>query len=294
MPKPGSNLPDFRATQIDFAAHIRNPEENPAPAGLEARRLKIYLELFYNNIESFLANSFPIAKKVLGHDRWHALAREFVHRHGSESPYFLEISQEFLTFLSERENGQGDGLPGFLLELAHYEWVELALSVSEEELPVAGVDAEGDLLEGQVVVSPLIWCLAYRWPVHKIGPDHLPEEAPAASTELIVYRRADDSVAFMEVNPVTLRLVELLRDQSGREALDALALELPQLDSKVVYEQGLATLRSLRDAQILLGTWARAAGADANASETEVSETEVSEAKVPEAKVSETERSEQH
>ncbi len=267
MPRPGSNLPDFRATQIDFAAHIRNPTENPAPAGLEARRLKIYLELFYNNIESFLANSFPIAKKVLGHDHWHVLAREFVHRHGSESPYFLEISQEFLTFLSERDNAPDEGLPEFLLELAHYEWVELALSVSEEELPVAGVDAAGDLLEGRVVVSPLIWCLAYRWPVHKIGPDHLPTAPPEASTELIVYRRADDSVAFMEVNPVTLRLVELLREHTGREALAALAQELPQLDSKVVYEQGLATLESLRDAQILLGTWAQAAGAETDASE---------------------------
>ena len=262
MPRPGNNLPDFRATQIDFAAHIRNPEENPAPAGLEARRLKIYLDLFYNNIEGFLAGGFPIAKKVLGDERWHGLAREFVHRHGSESPYFLEITQEFLTFLSERDPLQGEGLPDFLLELAHYEWVELALSVSELELPEAGVDPAGDLLAGPVVVSPLIWCLAYRWPVHEIGPGHVPTEPPEHGTELIVYRKADDSVAFMVVNPVTLKLVELLREHSGREALTLLAEELPQLDSKVVYEQGLATLESLRDAQILLGTWTRLPGVE--------------------------------
>ena len=51
--------------------------------------------------------------------------RKFVHRHPSESPYFLEISQEFLTFLSEQVHRVTSSLPEFLLELAHYEWVEL-------------------------------------------------------------------------------------------------------------------------------------------------------------------------
>ena len=214
--------------------------------------MQIYLNLFYNNIENFLASGFPVAKKVLGEDRWHQIVREFVHRHPSESPYFLEISQEFLTFLNDRK---GDDLPGFLLELTHYEWVELALSVDERDLPTSGFDPQGDLLEQPVVVSPLIWCLAYRWPVHQIGPEHVPESPPAQSTELIVYRRSDDQVRFMSVNSVTLRLVELLREnQPGRDALDTLVAELQQVDSKVAYEQGIATLRRLRDAQIVLGS----------------------------------------
>ena len=73
-------------------------------------------------------------------------------------------------------------------------------------------------------------------------------------TELIVFRRRNDQVAFMEVNSVTLRLIELL--QAGGEAADALqkiTLELPGGDSKVVYEQGIATLERLREAEIVLG-----------------------------------------
>ena len=253
MSRPGSNLPDFRATQLEFAAHIRNPEVNPRPAEVEARRMKIYLELFYNNIEGFLSSGFPIAKKILGNDRWHALVREFVHQHPSESPYFLEISQEFLTFLSERPEG-ADPLPPFLLELAHYEWVELALGVSELEIPETGYDPEADLLEGPLLLSPLIWCLAYHWPVHQIGPGRIPDSQPAEPTELIVYRQRNDRVAFMEVNSATLRLVNLL--EAGEEpaaALAQIASELPALDSKVVYEQGIATLSRLRDAEIVLG-----------------------------------------
>jgi hypothetical protein len=250
--RPGSNLPDFRAAQLAFAAHIRNPEDNPAPADIEPRRMKIYLELFYNNIEGFLASGFPVLKRVLGEERWHALTREFIHRHPSESPYFLEISQEYLAFLNERGT---EDLPLFVLELAHYEWVELALSVDERVLPDDGIDPDGDLLAAKVMVSPLIWKLAYRWPVHQIGPDHLPDVMPDSPTSLIVYRRRDDEVRFMSVNPTTLRLLELLESgQTGTEALRALAAELDGVDSKVVYEQGIATMERLREAQIILGS----------------------------------------
>ena len=77
---------------------------------------------------------------------------------------------------------------------------------------------------------------------------------PAEPTQLIVYRRRDDTVAFMEVNAVTLRLVELLgAGQRARSALEQIAAELPTLDSKVIYEQGIATLTRLRDAEIILG-----------------------------------------
>lgn len=254
MARRGSNLPGFRAAQLEFAAHLRNPEANPRPADVDARRMQIYVDLVYNNIERFLASGFPVARQVLGDERWHRLVREFVHRHPSESPYFLEISQEFLTFLAGRMSAEEERLPPFLLELCHYEWVELALGVSETEIPDDGFDRQGDLLANPILVSPLVWCLAYRWPVHQIGPDHVPVEPPATTTELVVYRRRNDRVAFMAVNPATLRLIELLKSGvTGREALAALAGELTGLDSKVVYEQGLATMERLREAEILLG-----------------------------------------
>ncbi len=252
MSRTGSNLPGFRETQLVFAAHIRNPEVHPAPTDVEPRRMKVYLDLFYNNIEGFLATGFPVAKKVLGEERWHALVRRFVHRHASESPYFLVISQEFLSFL---DTCSDDDLPEFLLELCHYEWVELALSVSETEYPVDGFDPDGDLMNRPVLVSPLIWCLAYKWPVHQIGPEHIPEVAPDKSTELIVFRRRDDQVKFMVVNAVTLRLVALLTLAStGTDALESLAGEMSGVDSNVIYEQGIATMERLHDAGIILGS----------------------------------------
>ncbi|MCB1682977.1 MAG: putative DNA-binding domain-containing protein [Pseudomonadales bacterium] len=252
MPHSGTNLPEFREMQLAFAAHIRNPLEYPVPAGVDARRMQVYVNLFFNSIESLLAGCFPVSKRVLGEEAWRGLVREFIHHHPSESPYFLEVSQEFLDFV---QSGVPAELPDFLLELLHYEWVELALGVSDAEFPVRDVDPDGDLLAGEVVVSPLARCLAYRYPVHEIGPNNRPSAPPDRPTELIVYRRRDDSVHFMRVNALTLRLVTLLSEvTNGREALENLGREAAHLDPALTFKEGIATLERLREAQVLVGT----------------------------------------
>ena len=251
--RAGSNLPEFRSVQLDFAGHIRNPETNPIPAGIEPRRMKIYAELFYNNIKSFLDSAFPIARQIVGEVGWHRLAREFLHLHGSESPYFLQISEEFLTFLYARGL---DGLPPFLLELCHYEWVELSLDVAVEDAQSDSFDAQG-ALSGMLVCSPLVRALAYSYPVHKIGIDHQPAVEPELPTYLIVYRNTQLEVRFVESNPVTHRLLELLADYPVEVALSQIRQELAaagrDVSSEEMERQGIQTLTHLRSLGIILG-----------------------------------------
>jgi hypothetical protein len=255
----GTNLPEFQAEQLAFAAYIRNPEIHPVPAGIETRRMNIYAGLFYRNIEGFLASGFPVTKKIHQESGWQGtswsdLVRSFLHRHASESPYFLEISQEFLQFMSIHE--EAARFP-WLLELMHYEWVELALGVSAETLPdpvptAAAVGSEAGLFDAKLMVSPLAWSLAYRYPVHHIGPDHLPERAPARPTLLVVYRRHDDTVHFMESSPMTHRLLELIRSgSSGDHMVEQIATE-SGLNVDIVREKALGALSKLRDMNIIL------------------------------------------
>ena len=166
-----SQKPSFQQTQIEFAAHIRSPQDNPAPANIEDRRLDIYRNLFFNNIETFVANGFPILKSITDLQEWTAIVRDFVHHHQSHSPYFLQIGSEFLHYLQEeRQPKESD--PVFLLELAHYEWVELALDTSTLEFPEA--KSKGDLLADCPIVSPLAWPLSYNYQVQMIGPEFQP------------------------------------------------------------------------------------------------------------------------
>lgn len=244
---------EFQRVQIGFAAHLRAPKHNPAPAEIEDRRLEIYRDLIYNNIESFISSGFPVLRSLYSDADWHDMVRDFVHHHASQSPYFLQISEEFLHYLqSERQPQACD--PAFLLELAHYEWVELALDVSDAEFP-QDVAPDGDLLEGIPVVSPLVWSLSYHFPVHRVGPAYQPQQPPQNPTFLLVYRDRNDKVGFMETNAVTARLLQLAQTETltGRKLLESLAEEMQHTDPAALVDFGRDLLEKLRTLDIIAG-----------------------------------------
>jgi uncharacterized protein len=250
-----ADAPAFQQKQRAFAAHIRDPDHVPPPAGIENRRMAIYRELFFNNLEGLLRRSFPVLRDVLGGDAWRSLVREFMARHRAHTPYFLEVPREFVDFLAARPDDSG-AYPPFLPELAHYEWVELALSVAGETGDRGGIDAGGDLLEGVPVKSALAWPLSYRFPVHRISKDFRPAEPGAQPTCLVVYRKPDDELAFMELNGLTAALLERIAgndDRPGRELLRELGDETGYADPAALLEHGRKAMDELRAAGILLG-----------------------------------------
>jgi len=247
--------PEFIKRQYAFAAHIRDPEGAPVPGDVEDRRMGIYRELFYNNVQDFMSNSFPVLRELYGNEQWHLMVRDYFARHRAHTPLFLQMPQEFLRYL-EQERDRHPEDPPFLRELAHYEWVELALSIDTREIELAGVDPEGDLLHGVPVLSPLAWPLAYQYPVHRIGPDFRPQEPPQQPTYLVVYRDRDDDVGFLEINPVTARLLAQVSTgdaPTGDTALRQIARELQHPDPETVIRGGLDILQDLRSRDVILG-----------------------------------------
>jgi Uncharacterized protein conserved in bacteria len=83
-------------------------------------------------------------------------------------PYFRQIPDEFLQFLQDEWQPSPD-YPPFLLALAHYEWIELMLSVSNRATECA-YDAAADLLDGVPLLNPVLANLRYDWPVQRIAP----------------------------------------------------------------------------------------------------------------------------
>lgn len=245
----------LRRAQLEFAAHIRDPEHAPPPAGIEDRRLNIYRELFYNNLRDLLGRSFPVIRRILGDEGWSRMVRDWLVQHRARTPLFLELPREFLGYLEDERDAPDD--PPFLAELAHYEWVELALSIDERDCDDSGIDRDGDLLGGHPVLSPLAWSLAYTWPVHRISPEFQPAEPPAEPTRLVVYRDRADEIGFLEINPVTARLLELLERavgaSSGRDCLLQIATELGHPSPDTVVAAGAAILEDLRARDVILG-----------------------------------------
>jgi hypothetical protein len=248
--------PEFQKKQYAFAAHIRDPRNVPAPEGIEDRRMSIYRELFFNNIRNLLSNMFPVLKKLHTQERWNGLVRQFMVRHEAHTPYFLQLPQEFLEFLQNEYQPREDDF-AFLIELAHYEYIELALSVSEATNDMQGVDPEGDLLSGVPVKSELAWVYAYKFPVHRISGDFQPEQPGDQPVYLAVYRNADDKVGFLELNSMTAQLLSTLGanedNLTGEQVLRALAQEINYPDVDALVRHGAAALEEMRRLEILTG-----------------------------------------
>ncbi|WP_295871623.1 putative DNA-binding domain-containing protein [uncultured Zhongshania sp.] len=220
-------MSNFQHVQRELTQFIRNPDASSGLPGIEDRRLAIYRDLFFNNINGFLSNGFPVCRSLYSDSDWGSMVRDFMIRHQCASPYFLKIAEEFLEYLQHQRSGMAVD-PPFLAELAHYEWVELALDVAVDELPSA-VEPPSDILDARWRLSSLAWPLAYGFPVHQISRDNRPAEVTGDVTYIVVYRDRADSVEFLEINAVTARLLALFDDASSLNAygvLKGIAAEL--------------------------------------------------------------------
>ena len=247
-----NSTPFFQVKQNEFAAYIRDPKNNPLPADVKPIRMETYRELFFNNVESFLSNNFPVLRQIFREQQWQELAQDFFSTHASQSPYFAEIPEEFLDFLQNQRQVQQDD-PVFMLELAHYEWVEMALSISRDSLPVREKKQlnDNDALE----ISPLAWVLAYQYPVHQISPQYQPSKPPAQATYLIVYRDINDEVYFISVPLITFRLLQIIEQHpkiSVTDCLQRIIKEMKTNQSEALYNSGFKILKTLTDKRILI------------------------------------------
>ena len=247
--------PSFKTIQYAFAQHLRNPAKYPRPEDVEARRMNIYNELFYNNVEDFMSSAYPVLREITSDEKWHRIIRDYFEHHHASTPLFQEMPREFLKYLEHERQAEQDDYP-FMLELAHYEWVELALSVTDQEIDLTAVNTEGDLLEGIPELSPNAWPLNYRFPVHEISNEFLPETPNEQPTYLVVYRDRHDDVHFLDINVVTAQMLQMIGENkqlSGKQILQHIAEQLNHPNPDVVIQGGLQILHDLKTRDVILG-----------------------------------------
>lgn len=225
------HLSKHLSVQRLLAKHIRDPKT--ANGQFDARRLSVYQELFFNNVEGFLSNSFPVLKSLFDSASWQNLARRFFIEHSCESPHFIEISEEFLQFLSQTP----EALPKpWMLELAHYEWVELAASISDvltEKQREEGIELISSLHSGSTRAEALLsdWTLvlpqhcfplAYNYPVHTVSSNN--QSVAQQATFLIVYQIEEFEIKFLQSDALTVHWLSSLQTVESISMLDLRAL----------------------------------------------------------------------
>ena len=238
----------LQAWQSAFGERLRHGRRVACPVGVPAGRMAVYEGLVFQRLRAFLDRCFPVARATLGEVRWTRLCRAFLRDWRCATPWFREIPQEFLAYLDSGACRQP--LPRWFGELARYEWAELAVDVMDVAVPPHRPD--GYLFDGVPLANPARMSLAFAWPVQRIGPDFRPRQPEAAY--LVVYRDADDAVRFMALSPASARLLALLDgERSGRQALEALAMELGRPADAAFIDFGRHSLAELRQHGVLLG-----------------------------------------
>ncbi len=217
--------------------------------------MAIYRDLFYHNVQSLLASTYPVLRKILSDKQWHRLMRDYFAKHQAHTPLFPQMPKEFLRYLEQEREAQPDDLP-FLWELAHYEWAELGLSIDSREVDCQQQSSPDDVLGAKPLLSPLAWVLAYRFPVHKISPDYQPTEAPEQATYLVIYRDPKDTVHFAELSPISAHLLALIEaapgQQSGQALLDSIVTELQHPNPQAILQGGQDILQDFYEKHILI------------------------------------------
>lgn len=233
--------------QNSLGRYVRDPERYAPPPEMDPARAQVYRDLVLANLSTLISATFPVLVKTLGDKHWRALVRIFLRDYRAHTPKFGEIAQEFVEFLASEPAALAAGpWPPFMVELAHYEWVEMALQQSEAE-PLPGGDGDG-LLDCPLQVSPLAWPLAYAWPVQLVGPHYRPDAPPDQPTLLLVRRDLDFTVKFSALSPLAFRLLQRIEEfpgQTGRAHLQELAEEARMTESAVFMDSGLGLLRQM-------------------------------------------------
>ena len=219
-------LPVFQDLQRQFLAHCRNPTKQPLPEGFAPQGVGVYIDLLYNKFNASLELCFPVTCALLGETAWRDILQVFIVQHHCLSPYYRQIPDEFMAYLQTERNHDNDA--PYLLELAHFEWIELSLAITEAEPVMAFNSASvNEWLDACPVFAPVLQLLHYAYPVQRINLHYQPSEPPERATHILGFRDAQDAVQFIELNPATARLIDILHSTGStvREAIQQIAIE---------------------------------------------------------------------
>ena len=243
-----SELAALKKFQRQFSQHIRHPKRFHKPSQVPQDRMSVYSRLIFNSMEDVLSGCFPFCKEALGKINWLKLLRDFFSTHSCQRPFYRQVPEEFIDYLSVKSR---KNFPSYLPHLAHFEWLELDLYVSEK---VNTLRFSEDLGEGKIVFTQPCQLVTYPYPVHLIRKGYK-SKTRTEDCYYLFYRDAALDVKWMLLNPAQAKLIHLLLNKKMllSKALKKIAAEL-KLPINFVKHSALENLQSFQQKGIILGT----------------------------------------
>jgi len=241
-------LSDFRQFQFALARHLRDPLSAPVPQGIDPVQASACTHDMVAHLCDVLAPAFPITQALLGEEMWEHAVRLFLKDAPNHTPWSSTTQRAFMEHVCESPDMQR--LPAWLQDLAHFEWLQNAVSTTPVIWPT--FDAEGDVMHHAVVLNPTHVEAAYEWPVHSIDTDHNPDDMQ--STYVSMLRDDHDELHVFESSVFRGQLLSLLREgQTGTQALMVLAHWLSHPMPDALVNEGAELMAQLQREGVVLG-----------------------------------------
>lgn len=244
---------DFKQVQQSFIDYIRDPQQ-PVPAGVPLARMQVYRELVFNNLMGFVSNGFPVLKSLYTDEQWQSLVQAFLSQHDCKSPIFIDIAGEFLDFLQFQYVPAATD-PPFMLELAHYEWLELRVATAQQDSRQVAIAKEA-ISHSKLCLAATASVAQYQYPVQQIRPDYRPAAPLANPVFFCLYQDEVGEVGFLQLTPLSAQVLGYLMEQ-GQGAFAQLTQWLvsryPQMPTETLIQGCLALLEQLAAKGIVKG-----------------------------------------
>lgn len=246
----------FSDVQRQITRYLRDPENSPLPQGADVRRMNHYARSYRAKLARSLNASLPVVIAALGKEEFRFLLNDYVRIPRESLTGKSTLAGSFLHFVKSESDKRG--LSPLVLELTDFAARVEALFNSDGQVGADGIDREGDPLSGEPVFSELAEILKYKWPVHAIRADELPEEAPESPTWLIIYRDRKSQNGFVELNRQAAEIAIRVRDnaagRTGAQLLAAADADRSGIAPAQSRQGGREILEFLRKRDIITGT----------------------------------------
>ena len=242
-------LNDFRQFQFALARHLRDPLSAPAPVGVNVAEASGCTHEMVLHLRDVLAPAFPLTHALLGEEIWEHTVRLFLKNAPSHTPWVSTTQRAFMEYVCE--NPEVQNLPAWLQDLAHFEWLQNAVSTTPVHWPE--FDAQADVMHHAVVINPTHVEASYEWPVHSIDADCKLDDMQ--STHVSMLRDLNDELQVYESSVFRGQLLDLLRNgQTGEDAFKVLAGWLSHPEPEAFVREGAEVMAQLRREGVILGT----------------------------------------
>jgi hypothetical protein len=247
---------DYQRTLSDVLLAL-----DPAPRdfdieGADPSRWRAYRRMVRARFYQVIDHAFERTIAVIGLERFHGIVDRFLAQDPPRSVYLRDVPGEFLRFVES--SGRSTALPPFGLDLMRFEWAELDVAYTYEEVrPDDVVQLD---MERVAAISPAHRLLALDYPVHRIESDGAGAPAEPEPVRLCVYRDlSSHEIETLVLTPVAASILEQIA--AGRQSLSdvvksAAAAHRATID--VAFVEALSTLLAdLTERGVLLGSFAQ-------------------------------------